>query len=179
MKIFIGERYSSPHQRSSLTNEVVCKHFVEFWSFDLLDVNYYKPSNNSGYRFILVVIDVFSQTELYTPLKNKYSKTIEDEFSNFLTTSKQNLLNEKVIEEGNFIKVFFKTSHNSKNFINFFFIWTKVLRKKKNSIDWKATSLKNQYFKHETLHEKVTDHPSIGTPTLPSPVNKNGFHRSI
>ena len=49
----------------------------------------YKPSNNKGYRYIFVIIDKYSNYLWAIPLKNKYSQTITNEFSNILTTSKQ------------------------------------------------------------------------------------------
>ena len=49
----------------------------------------YKISNNKGFRYIFVIIDSFSKYLLTTPLKNKFSKTITDEFSIILTKSKR------------------------------------------------------------------------------------------
>ena len=49
----------------------------------------YKTSNNKGYRYIFIVIDNLSKYLWAIPLKNKYSKTITDEFSNILTKSKR------------------------------------------------------------------------------------------
>ena len=49
----------------------------------------YKISNNKGFRYIFVVIDNYSKYLWAIPLKNKYSQTIANEFSNFLTTSKR------------------------------------------------------------------------------------------
>ena len=49
----------------------------------------YKTSNNKGFRYILIVIDNFSKFLWGIPLKNKYSKTITNEFPNILSTSKR------------------------------------------------------------------------------------------
>ena len=49
----------------------------------------YKISNNKGYRYIFIVIDNFSKHLWAVPLKNKYSQTITNEFSNILSTSKR------------------------------------------------------------------------------------------
>ena len=48
----------------------------------------YKISNNKGFRYIFIVIDNFSKYLLAIPLKNNYSQTITNEFSNILSTSK-------------------------------------------------------------------------------------------
>ena len=49
----------------------------------------YKISNNKGYRYIFIIIDIYSKNLWSIPLKNKYSQTITDEFSNVLSKSKQ------------------------------------------------------------------------------------------
>ena len=52
----------------------------------------YKNSINKGFRYIFVIIDNFSKYLWCVPLKNKYSQTITNEFSNNLTTSKRKRL---------------------------------------------------------------------------------------
>ena len=64
----------------------------EIWSIDLADFSDYKTSNIKGYRYIFIVIDNFSKYLWAIPLKNKYSQTITNEFSNILTKSKRKLL---------------------------------------------------------------------------------------
>ena len=49
----------------------------------------YKTSNNKGFRYIFVIIDNFSKYLWAIALKNKYSQTITNEFSNILTKSKR------------------------------------------------------------------------------------------
>ena len=49
----------------------------------------YKISNNKGYRYMCIIIDNFSKYLWCIPLKNKYSQTIRDEFSNIPTKSKR------------------------------------------------------------------------------------------
>ena len=51
-----------------------------------------KISNNKGFRYILVIFDNFSKSLWAIPLKNKYSKTITNELSNILLTSKRSPL---------------------------------------------------------------------------------------
>ena len=54
----------------------------------------YGPKNNSGHRYILVVVDKFSKFGWVKPLKNKYAQSITDAFSQIIKTSrrKPNLL---------------------------------------------------------------------------------------
>ena len=85
-KIFIDEIYSSPPKKNYPTNKTVYNHIDEIWSIDLADMIDYKISNNKGYRYIFVVIDNYSKYLSAIPLKNKYSQTITNEFSNILTT---------------------------------------------------------------------------------------------
>ena len=49
----------------------------------------YKTSNNKGFRYIFIIIDNFSKYLWAIPLKNKYSQTMTNEFSNILTKSKR------------------------------------------------------------------------------------------
>ena len=88
-KVFIDEIYSKPPKRNYPTNKIVYNNIDEIWSTDLADMIDYKTSNNKGYRYILIVIDNFSKSLWAIPLKNKYSQTITNEFSNILTKSKR------------------------------------------------------------------------------------------
>ena len=88
-KIFIDEIYSKPPKKNYPTNKIVYNHLDEIWSIDLADFSDYKISNNKGFRYIFIVIDNFSKYLWAIPIKNKYSQTITNEFSNILTTSKR------------------------------------------------------------------------------------------
>ena len=88
-KIFIDEIYSKPPRKNYPTNKIVYNRTDEIWSIDLADMIDYKISNNKGFRYILIIIDNFSKVLWAIPLKNKYSQTITNEFSNILTKSKR------------------------------------------------------------------------------------------
>ena len=88
-KIFIDEIYSKPPRKNYPTNKMVYNNIDEIWSIDLADFSDNKISNNKGYRYIFVNIDNFSKYLWAIPLKNKYSQTITNEFSNILTKSKR------------------------------------------------------------------------------------------
>ena len=89
IKIFVDEIYSKPPRKNYPTNKIVYNSINEIWSIDLADFSDYKTSNNKGYRYIFIIIDNFSKYLWTTPLKNKYSQTITNEFSNILTKSKR------------------------------------------------------------------------------------------
>ena len=88
-KIFIDEIYSKPPQKNYPTNKIVYNHIDEIWSIDLADMVDYKISNNKGFRYVFIVIDNYSKYLWAIPLKNKYSQTITNEFSNILIKSKR------------------------------------------------------------------------------------------
>ena len=88
-KIFIDEIYSTPPRKNYPTNKIVYNFVDEICSIDLTDMVDYKVSNNKGFRYIFIVIDNFSKYLRAIPLKNKYSQTITNEFSNIITTSKR------------------------------------------------------------------------------------------
>ena len=77
------------------TNEKVYNHIDETWSIDLADFSDYKTSNNQGYRFIFVDIDIFSKYTWCISLKNKNVEAISKEFSKFPTSSKRSPLKVK------------------------------------------------------------------------------------
>ena len=90
IRIFIDEIYSKAPKKNYETKKIVYNHIDEIWSIDLADFSDYKTPNNKGFRYIFIVIDNFSKYSWAIPLKNKYSQTITNEFSNILTTSTRN-----------------------------------------------------------------------------------------
>ena len=88
-KTFIDGIYSKAPKKNYETNKIIYNHTDEIWSIDLADMIDYKISNNKGYRYIFIIIDNFSKYLWAIPLKNKYSQTITNEFSNIITTSKR------------------------------------------------------------------------------------------
>ena len=114
-KIFIDEIYSKPPRRNYATNKIIYNHIDEIWSVDLADMNDYKISNNKSYRYILIVIDNFSKYLFAIPLKNKYSQTILNEFSNILTTSKRKPLKIESDRGTEFYNSIFQNFLKSKN----------------------------------------------------------------
>ena len=91
-KTFIDEVCSKTPKKKNPTNKIICNHIDEIWSIDLAVFSDYNTSNFKGYRYIFIIIDNFGKYLWDIPLKNKYSQTITNEFSNTLTTSKRKLL---------------------------------------------------------------------------------------
>ena len=80
IKIFINEIYSKPPKKYNPTNKTDVYHIDDIWFLDILDLKDYGPENNKGYRYVLVVIDNFSNFGWTVPLKNKNAQTIKDSF---------------------------------------------------------------------------------------------------
>ena len=114
-KIFIDEIYSKPPKKNYPTNKIIYNHIDEIWSIDLADMIDYKTSNNKGFRYIFIVIDNFSKYLWGMPLKNKYSQTTTNEFSNILTTSKRKPLKIESVRGSEFYNSVFQDFLKSKN----------------------------------------------------------------
>ena len=89
IKIFINEIYSKPPKKNYITNKTNVYYIDDIWSLDILDLKDYGPKNNRGYRYVLVIMDNFSNYGWTKPLKNKNGQTIRDSFENILINSKR------------------------------------------------------------------------------------------
>ena len=78
IRIFINEICSKSPKKNYATNKTDVYYIDNIWSSDILDLKNYGVENNRGYRYILVVIDNFSQYGFTFPLKNKNAQTIKD-----------------------------------------------------------------------------------------------------
>ena len=119
IKIFVDEIYSKPRLRNYPTNKIIYNHIDEIWSVGLADMIDYKISNNKGFRYIFIVNDNFSKYSWALPLKNKYSQSITNEFSNILTTSKRKPLKIESDRGGEFYNSKFQNFLKSKNIHHF------------------------------------------------------------
>lgn len=66
-------------RKNFLRRSVVLKKIDEFWQADLMDMRNFKDKN-SGYTFVLVVIDTFSKFAWTMPVKNKTKNEVTDAF---------------------------------------------------------------------------------------------------
>ena len=115
IKSFVDEIYSKAPLRNYPTNKIVYNHIYEIWSIDLADMIDYKTSNNKGFRYIFIFIDNFSKYLWAIPLKNKYSQTITNEFSNIITTSKRKPNKSEFDRGSEFYNSIFQNLLKSKN----------------------------------------------------------------
>ena len=59
-----------PVRKHFKKRRVISKHVDDIWAADLVDMQYYSRSNK-GFKYILMVINVFSKYGWAIPLKNK------------------------------------------------------------------------------------------------------------
>ena len=118
-KIFIDEIYSKPPRRNYPTNKIVYNHIDEIWSIDLADFSDYKTTNNEGFTYIFIIIDNVSKYLWTIPLKNKYSQTITNEFSNILIKSKRKPVKIESDRGSEFYNSVFQNFLKSKNIHHF------------------------------------------------------------
>ena len=119
IKIFIEEIQSRSPKKNYGTNKTITRSIDDTWSSYSLDMNDYGPENNRGYRYVLVVVDNFSEFGWTIPLKNKYAQSIRDTFSEIIKSSnrKPNLLEtDDGKEYVNKIQRIFETEYNKKIF---------------------------------------------------------------
>ena len=115
IKTFVDEIYSKPPKKNFPSNKIICNHIDEIWSIDLADMIDYKISNNKGFRYIFIILDIYSKYLWGIPLKNKYSQTITSEFSNILTKSKRKPLKIESDRGSEFYNSIFQNFLKSKN----------------------------------------------------------------
>ena len=89
IKTFINEIYSKPPKKNYATNKTDVYIIDDIWSLDILDLKDYGIENNGGYRYVLVIIDNFSNYGWTIPLKNKNAQTIKNSSENILIISKR------------------------------------------------------------------------------------------
>ena len=86
-KIFIDEIFTKPPKKNYPTNKIIYNHSDENWGIDLAVMMDYRISNNKGFRYKFVKIDIFSKYTWCEHLKNSEKKA--NEFSKNLTKSKR------------------------------------------------------------------------------------------
>ena len=91
IKIFMNENYSTRPKKIFNTYRGDVYHIDTIWSLDILDLKVYRPENKRSYRYVLVIIDIFSKFGWTLPLKRKCS-IIRDTFGNFFIIFKKKII---------------------------------------------------------------------------------------
>ena len=76
----IDEICSIAPKKNYATKTIDVHHIDDVWNLDILDVKDYGPENNRNYRYVLIVVDVFSKVGWTLPLRNENAQTIKDSF---------------------------------------------------------------------------------------------------
>ena len=89
IKMFINENYSKQPKKNYPTNQTDVYHIDNIWILDILDLKNYDPENNRGYRYVLVIINIFFKTWFDNSSQKRNAQTIIDSFENILISSKR------------------------------------------------------------------------------------------
>ena len=89
IKIFITEVYSKGPKRNCSTTKTDVYYIDDIWSLDILDLKDYGPKNKRGYRYVLVIINNFSNFGWTVPIVIKNTQTIKDSFEKIINSSKR------------------------------------------------------------------------------------------
>ena len=71
---FENQIHGKAPRKNDITNKTDDYHTDDTWSSDRLDFMDYGPKNNRGYRYVLVVFDIFNKYGRIVPLKTKMLK---------------------------------------------------------------------------------------------------------
>jgi len=98
-KIELADELHKPVKRKFPWCQVISNRIDQIWSADLVEMQKFSK-RNKGYRYLLMVIDIFSKYGWIVPLKNKKGDTVAEalknlfkEFPNFcgLTNEKSSI----------------------------------------------------------------------------------------
>lgn len=76
-----------PLRRKFLRRRVICYHIDDLWQSDLVEMIPY-AGQNSGMKYILTTIDVFSKYAWVVPLKSKTSANVTIAFKSILKNNR-------------------------------------------------------------------------------------------
>ena len=88
IRTFVDEIYSKPPKRNYSTNKTYVYLIDDIWSLDTSDLKDYGAENNRGYRYVLVIRDIFPKFGWTIPLKHKNAQTVKDSLENSLISLK-------------------------------------------------------------------------------------------
>ena len=75
----LADELHKPVKKKFLRRRVISKSIDEIWATDLVEMQKFSKWNK-GYRYLLMVIDVFSKFEWIVPLKDKTGKIVANAF---------------------------------------------------------------------------------------------------
>ncbi len=167
----LADELHKPVRKHFKKRRVISKHVDDIWAADLVDMQYYSRTNK-GFKYILMIIDIFSKYGWAIPLKNKKGAECVRAFTE-LWNSGQNppkfLWTDKGKEFDN--KLFRKLLEEK----NVHMYWTENEEKSSVVERWNRT-IKSKMWKYFTKNRT-----GIYINILPELIEKynNTYHRSI
>ena len=167
----LAEELHKPVRKHFKKRRVISKHVDDIWAADLVDMQYYSRSNK-GFKYILMIIDVFSKYGWAEPLKNKTGVEIVKAFTK--------------IWEGNQKPPKYLWTDKGKEFDNKLF--RSLLEKKKVHMYWTENEEKSSVVErwNRTIKSKMwkyftKNRTGVYIDVLPSIIEKynDTYHRSI
>ena len=167
----LAQELHKPVRKHFKKRRVISKHVDDIWAADLVDMRYYSRANK-GYKYILMIIDVFSKYGWAVPIKNKTGNEIIKAFSNIWGTGQKPpryLWTDKGKEFDN--KPFRQLLKKK----NVHLYWTENEEKSSVVERWNRT-IKNKMWKHFTKNRT-----GVYIDVLPAIIEKynNTYHHSI
>ena len=83
----LAEELHKPIRRNFPRRRVVVKHIDNTWCSDLVEMQKFSKWNK-GYRYLLMVLDVFSKYGWIVPLKDKKGETVAAAFKHIFRGAK-------------------------------------------------------------------------------------------
>ena len=165
----LAEELHKPIRKKFRKRVVLAKAVDKIWAADLVDMQAYSRENR-GYKYILMVIDVFSKYGWAIPLKSKTASEVTGAFKRLWTKQKPEKL---WVDKG---KEFYnKSMHNLLQKLNIHMYSTENEEKASVVERWNRTikSIMWKYFTANSTNEYVK--------VLPDIINKynHTYHRSI
>ena len=93
-KIFFDEIIPKPPGKQYSTNNLAYNHIDETWSIDIADMIglIIGCETKKRFRFIIIIIDIFSKCLWAIPVKKKNTQIITNEVSNIIKISKRSFV---------------------------------------------------------------------------------------
>lgn len=178
-EVVINELHK-PSRKNYKRRRVIVKGLNDLWQADLVSLIPYSKFNK-GYKYMLVVINVFSKFVWVEPLKNKSATSVTAAMKNILEKSKENPNFLHTDKGGEFFNKDFQTlmkKYNIKHYSTFSNLKASVVERVNRTIKnlmWKKFSLRGNYKWLDVIDEIIDTYNNTTHSTInekPNKVNK-------
>ena len=84
----LADELHKPIKRKFTRRRVIVNHIDEIWAADLVEMQQFSKWNK-GYKYLLMVIDVFSKYGWIVPLKNKQGENVKEAFKSIFKNGRK------------------------------------------------------------------------------------------